>query len=260
MEKKKLSYAEKRMRERRVILAGQIGVGALLLGSWELCSGRFFNSFWMSKPSLILKRIWDLAKSGKLWFHLSITLREILIGMALGMLIGVLLAVILAYSGYVQHWVSPYILAIFSLPKASLAPLLVLWFGIGLLSKVVMVTVMVMFVVFYNIYDGIRGIDPSLTDMMRVFHAKPVMWLKWVVMPSLSAGIINSLRISIGNATIGAVISEMVGASRGLGYYITYSSGILDTTGTFAGLTIIMVVALVLGGIVGQIEKRVVRC
>lgn len=260
MEKEKASFAERRRRERGIILAGRIGVGAVLLGSWEFCSGRYFNSLWMSKPSLILERIWELAENGKLWFHLGVTLKEILIGMLFGMLLGVLLAVALAYSGYVQHWLSPYILAIFSLPKASLAPLFVLWFGIGLLSKVVMVTVMVLFVVFYNIYDVIREIDPSLADMMRVFHAKPLMWLKWVVMPSLSAGIINSLRISIGNATIGAVISEMVGSSRGLGYYITYSSSILDTTGTFAGLTIIMVVALVLGGIVGQIEKRVMRC
>jgi NitT/TauT family transport system permease protein len=195
---------------------------------------------------------------GSIWYHLGATLNEILIGLATGMAIGVTLGILLAYSRVLQYWVSPYILALSSLPKVSLAPLFVIWLGLGLLSKVVMVVSMVVFVVFYNIYEGIKSLDPDLVDMMKVFKASPRKILKWVILPSLATWIINSLRISIGNATIGAVISEMIGASRGIGYYIAYSSGILDTTGAFAGLFIVMIVALILGWVVTIAEKTVV--
>jgi NitT/TauT family transport system permease protein len=257
----KISPDKKTRRRRPVnwkIAAGQAGIGIIIFILWEFCSGTFVNSFWFSKPSLILVRVANMALDGSLWYHLGATLQEILLGLVIGMAGGVFLGIGLAYSGIFQHWINPYILALFSLPKASLAPLFVIWLGIGLLSKVVMVITMVIFVVFYNIYDGIRGLDPDLTDMMRAFCAKPGKWLKWVILPSLATWIINSLRISIGNATIGAVISEMIGASRGIGYYITYSSGILDTTGTFAGLFIVMAIALVLGRLVTIVEKFVV--
>jgi NitT/TauT family transport system permease protein len=238
---------------------GRVGIGIILIGFWEVSSGRLMNTFWISKPSLIIGRLLNLTVTGKLWFHLAATLQEVVLGMAIGMAGGVILGIILAYSGIFQHWASPYILALFSLPKASLAPLFVIWFGIGLTSKVFMVVTMVIFVVFYNIYEGIRSIDSNLTDMMKTYRAKPFKWLQWVILPSLTTWIINCLRISIGNATVGAVISEMIGASRGVGYYITYSSGILDTTGTFAGLTIVMMLALGLGQLVGLLEKSMVK-
>ena len=241
------------------VLLGQISVGVIVFGAWEICSGRVFNSFWMSKPSLIFMRIINMALEGILWTHLRATLLEILIGLVIGMVGGVFLGVVLAYSGNFQKWVSPYILALFSLPKASMAPLFVIWLGIGLVSKVVMVTFMVIFVVFFNVYDNIRNIDHSLNEMMSAFKASPVKRLQWVILPSITACVLNSLRISIGNATIGAVIAEMVGASCGVGYYITYSSGILDTTGTFAGLFVIMIVAIILGQLVGVLERHLLR-
>jgi NitT/TauT family transport system permease protein len=239
--------------------AGRIGIGVILFGFWEFASGRLMNTFWISKPSLIVQRLFDLAVTGKMWFHLGATMQEVLLGMLIGMAGGVFLGITLAYSGIFQHWAAPYILALFSLPKASLAPLFVIWFGIGLTSKMFMVVTMVIFVVFYNIYEGIRSIDPNLTEMMKTYRAKPVKWLQWVILPSLTTWIINCLRISIGNATVGAVIAEMIGASRGVGYYITYSSGILDTTGTFAGLTLVMILALGLGQLVGLLEKGMVK-
>jgi NitT/TauT family transport system permease protein len=234
---------------------GRLGLGVVFFGLWEYASGRFVNSFWVSKPSLIAIRIWTLALNGKLWYHLEGTLEEVMVGLVVGMAGGIILGIALSYSGVFQHWLSPYILALFSLPKASLAPLFIIWFGIGLLSKVLMVVTMTLFVVFYNIYEGMRTIDPNLIDMMKTYRAKPLKWLKWIVLPSLVNWIINCLRISIGNATVGAIISEMIGSSRGIGYYITYSSGILDTTGSFAGLVMVMAIALGLGALVGALEK-----
>jgi len=244
---------------RKKVMVGRVLLGVLVFGFWEFSSGRLINSFWVSKPSLILLRIFDLAKSGLLWFHVGATLQELGLGLVIGMAIGVVAAVALAYSGTFQHWLNPYILALSSLPKASLAPLFIIWFGIGLLSKVVMVISMVVFIVFYNIYEGIQNLDTNLTDMMKIYRAKPLLWAKWIILPSLATWIVNSLRISIGTATIGAVISEMIGASRGIGYYISYSSGILDMTGAFTGLCINMVMAVVLGQLVGVVERLAVK-
>ena len=173
---------------------GRIGIGIILIGFWEFSSGRLMNTFWISKPSLIAGRLFNLTVTGKMWFHLGATLQEVVLGLLIGMAGGIILGIILAYSDIFQHWASPYILALFSLPKASLAPLFVIWFGIGLTSKVFMVVTMVIFVVFYNIYEGIRSIDANLTDMMKTYRAKPLKWLQWVILPSLTLNLTHRFR------------------------------------------------------------------
>jgi NitT/TauT family transport system permease protein len=238
---------------------GRIALGVLAVGLWEFTSGRFFNDFWLSRPSLILERIVDMANSGDLWYHLQTTLEETLLGLAIGMFVGTFLGVVMGFAGQYAGWVYPYIMAVYSLPKVALAPLFVVWFGIGLLSKVLMVTMMVVFVAFYNAFEGMHNIDRDLLDMMRTFRADRRSTLAWVVLPSITTWVLTSLRLGIGLSLIGSVIAELVGANRGIGYYITKSAGTLDTTGIFAGLFIIMLLAVVLEAIVVQIERRLLR-
>ncbi len=239
--------------------AGRAIVGIVVLGLWEFTSGRFYNDFWVSRPSAILMRIADLATSGDLWFDLQTTLEETLIGLAIGIIAGTALGVALASSGRVAGWVYPYVMALYSLPKVALAPLFVVWFGIGLPSKIVMVTSLVIFVAFYNAYEGVRNIDPDLLDMMKTYRAGRSATLTWVVLPSIAVWFFTSLRLGIGLALIGSVIAELVGANRGIGYYITKSAGTLDTTGIFAGLFVIMIVAIALEAIVSAGERRLLR-
>jgi NitT/TauT family transport system permease protein len=118
---------------------------------------------------------------------------------------------------------------------------------------------MVIFVAFYNAYEGMRNIDKDLVDMMNTYKASKMQKLRWVVLPSITVWILTSLRLNIGMALIGSVIAELVGANRGLGYYITYSSGMLDTTGIFTGLVLIMLIAIVLEQIVIQLERRLLK-
>jgi NitT/TauT family transport system permease protein len=238
---------------------GRILVGVIVLGLWEFTSGRFYNDFWISRPSAILARIVELAASGDLWFDLQTTLEETLIGLAIGIVAGTALGVALASSGRVSGWVYPYVMALYSLPKVALAPLFVVWFGIALPSKVVMVTSLVIFVAFYNAYEGVRNIDPDLLDMMKTYRAGRAATLNWVVLPSIAVWFFTSVRLGIGLALIGSVIAELVGANRGIGYYITKSAGTLDTTGIFAGLFVIMIVAIVLEAIVSAGERRLLR-
>jgi NitT/TauT family transport system permease protein len=239
--------------------AGRITMGILVFGLWELSSGRFFNDFWISRPSAIATRILDMAGNGDLWYHLQATLAETLMGLAIGMIVGTLMGVALAFSGQFAGWTFPYVMAVYSLPKVALAPLFVVWFGIGLLSKVLMVTTMVVFVAFYNAYEGVKNIDPDLLDMMRTLRAGRWTTLRWVIFPSITTWVLTGMRLGIGLALIGSVIAELVGANRGIGYYITKSAGTLDTTGIFAGLFIIMIVAVALETGVVQVEKRLLR-
>jgi len=239
--------------------AGRITMGILVFGLWELSSGRFFNDFWISRPSAIATRILDMAGNGDLWYHLQATLAETLMGLAIGMIVGTLMGVALAFSGQFAGWTFPYVMAVYSLPKVALAPLFVVWFGIGLLSKVLMVTTMVVFVAFYNAFEGVQNIDPDLLDMMRTVRAGRWTTLRWVIFPSITTWVLTSMRLGIGLALIGSVIAELVGANRGIGYYITKSAGTLDTTGIFAGLFIIMIVAVALETGVVQVEKRLLR-
>ncbi|WP_027091571.1 ABC transporter permease [Cohnella thermotolerans] len=238
---------------------GRAGVFILTVGLWELLSGRAFNSFWLSKPSLILKRIGEMAADGDLWFHMSATLQEAIVGLVIGMAGGTLLGVAISFSGIFEKWIYPYIMALYSLPRVSLAPLFIVWFGIGLSSKILMVVAMVVFVAFYNAFEGIRNIDRDLMDMMSTYKAKWTHKLKWVVLPSITVWILTSLRLNIGMALIGSVIAELVGSNRGLGYYITFSSSMLDTTGIFTGLVLIMLIAVVLEQIVLLMERRLLR-
>ncbi len=246
-------------RERVSVWGGRIALGVVLFGLWELLSGRLFNQFWFSKPSLIIGRIVEMAKSGDLWYHVSITLQESVTGLVIGMVAGTLLGVLIAYSGRFERWIYPYIMAIYSLPRVSLAPLFIVWFGIGMTAKVIMVVAMVIFVAFYNAYEGIRNIDRDLLDMMRTYKAGRMHMLRWVVLPSITVWILTSLRLNIGMALIGSVIAELVGANRGLGYYITYSSGMLDTTGIFTGLVLIMIIAVAFEQIIIQFERRLLK-
>ncbi|MCI1857370.1 MAG: ABC transporter permease [Sporolactobacillus sp.] len=265
MEKSKLRRRRLRNKEkiwrnnRPHIWLGRIVIGVILLGLWEGLSGHAFKILWVSKPSLIFIRLVQMIGNGQLWYHLSVTLEEMLIGLPIGLLAGILLGILLAYSGYFQHYVSPYIMALYSLPRVALAPLFVVWFGIGLQSKVFMVVIMVIFISYYNAYEGIRNIDPDLEQMMRSYQAGRWQKLKWLILPSAAPWILNSVRLSIGASAIGAVIAEMVGANRGLGYFITYSSSILDTTGVFSGLLVIMMIAVVLERLLVLVEKYIFR-
>jgi NitT/TauT family transport system permease protein len=240
-------------------LLGRIFVGVVILGVWQLTSGRLYSDFWISRPSAIAQSLAQMAASGDLWFNLSATLEEMLCGLALGMIVGTVLGIVLASSGRFSDWLYPYVMALYSLPKVALAPLFVVWFGIGIWSKILMVTSFVVFVTFYNVYEGVRNIDRDLLDMMKTYRAPRTALLRWVVFPSIAVWVLTSLRLGIGLALIGSVIAELVGANRGMGYAITKAGNTLDTPGIFAGLFVIMIVAVVLEAAVAQIERRVLR-
>jgi len=245
-------------RRRLVVVGGRIAIAVLVVGAWQLSSDRFVRSFYVSSPLAIAERLVDLVRSGELWPHLTQTLVEVGLGMAIGVPLGAVLGIALGSSVLLGGWLLPYMMALYSLPRVVLAPLFIIWFGVGLLSKVTMVVTMVLFVVFYNVYQGVQQIDRDLVDVARSLRANRAQTLRWIVLPSLVPWLITGLRLSIGIALIGAVIAELIAASEGLGYYIKYSSNLLDVTGVFAGLAVITVVAIALDQLLKALERRVI--
>lgn len=244
-------------RRKLVIVGGRIAIAVFVIAAWQLSSDRIFPFFYISSPLAITQRLVELVHTGELWPHLTQTLVEVALGMSIGVPLGAVLGIALGTSVLLGGWLLPYMMALYSLPRVVLAPLFIIWFGVGLVSKVTMVVTMVVFVVFYNVYQGVQQIDRDLLDVARSLRATRWQTLRFIVAPSLVPWLITGLRLSIGIALIGAVIAELIAASEGLGYYIKYSSNLLDVTGVFAGLAVITAVAILLDYLLKRLERRV---
>ena len=219
----------------------------ILLGLWQLCSGTLIDPFWVSSPSAIAIRIGRWIASGYLWDQLGVTLEEAALGFVVGAAIGTLLGGITGYYRSLGKVIEPLILALYSMPAIALAPLFILWFGIGLESKVAVSALTVLFIVFFNVYAGLRDVDDELLTIVRVLGAKRRHVMSKVIGPSILTYVFLGLKVALPFALIGAVVAEMVSATHGIGYLMQYSVSQFDTTGVFVGLVVISAVSVVLG-------------
>ncbi len=232
-------------------------VGLLLI--WEFSAGRLFNEFWSSRPSLIGQRLLALSMSGEIWRHLDATVSEAFLGLLLGAVVGTPIGIALAKYRRAAEIVDPFVMGLYGLPRVALAPMFILWFGISLLAKVMMSFSMVVFVFILNVTEGIRTVDPDMIDLMRTMRAPKSYILRKVTIPSIVPWLLASFRIGIGLSLVGAVVGELIGSNRGLGWYILRAGGQLDTTGVFTGLFILMLVAMIANQIIFVIERKVLH-
>jgi NitT/TauT family transport system permease protein len=229
-------------------------IGLLLI--WEFAAGHLFNEFWSSRPSLIGARLLALLKSGEIWRHVGATVSEALLGIFLGAIVGAPIGIALAHYRRAAKIIDPFVMGLYGLPRVALAPMFILWFGISLFSKVMMSFSMVVFVFILNVTEGIRTVDPDMIDLMRTMRAPRSYIMRKVTIPSIVPWLIASFRIGIGLSLVGAVVGELIGANRGLGWYVVRAGGQLDTTGVFAGLFLLMLIAMIANQIIFTIEQR----
>jgi NitT/TauT family transport system permease protein len=237
----------------------RIGLIIALLVIWEFSAGRLFNEFWSSRPSLIGQRLLILFTSGEAWRHLSATVSEALLGLLLGAAVGTPIGIALANYRRAAEIVDPFVMGLYGLPRVALAPIFILWFGISLLAKVMMSFSMVVFVFILNVTEGIRTIDPDMIDLMRTMRAPKFYILRKVTIPSIVPWLLASFRIGVGLSLVGAVVGELIGANRGLGWYVLRAGGQLDTTGVFTGLLLLMLTAMIANQIIFLIERRLLH-
>ncbi|MCM3708454.1 MULTISPECIES: ABC transporter permease [Cytobacillus] len=232
---------------------------AAVLLVWELASGTIIDKFWISQPSDIFRTLYSWILSGELFFHMGITAQEMFIGFFIGATGGAILGFILGRLEYVAKILDPFIMALYSLPKVALAPLFILWFGIGIEMKIVFAAVIVFYLVFFNTYAGVKNVDNDLLDSIRLMGATERQILMKVTIPSALNWVFVGLKMSVPYALIGAVIGEITASNRGVGFLISFSAGQFDTAGTFAAILILMFMSVLLNFVLGIMEKRLLR-
>jgi len=233
----------------------RLGLFIIAIVVWELLSRTVVDPFWISSPYLVGSRLYELAVSGDLLWHTRATVWQALLGLALGLVVGVALGGLLTAFPRLARALDPFVMGFYSLPRIALAPLFILWFGIGLLSKVLMVFSLVVFIFLLNTMQGLKQVDRDLVDLMRSMRASRAFIARRVQLPSMVPWLVAAARISVGLALIGSVLGELLGANRGLGWYVEFSSGRLDTTGVFAGLVVLMVVAVAMNLAIDLLER-----
>ncbi len=228
------------------ITLGRIAFGVLFLLAWELGSGRVVDQFFVSKPTHIAAALWDLLVRENLLYHLRFTVTEALAGYLIGASAGLLLGFALARLELLYRIVEPFVIAFYGIPRIALAPLFILWFGLGIPSKIAVATIMVFFIVLINTIAGIRSAPPTLQQVARVMGASDWDLQRKVIFPSATPFIVAALQIAVPQAMIGAIVGEFISSNRGVGHLISREAGLLDTPGLFAGILSLLVVVLLM--------------
>ena len=252
--------ARRRRPGRALVLTLQLGFLLISLGVWELgARSGWLDPFFFSKPSAIAARMVDWIVTGYIWPHLVTTLIEAMAAFALGILAGVAAGLTLARVELLAAVFDPYIRILNALPRVILAPILIIWFGLGIASKIALGVTLVFFVVFFNTFQGVREVDPVILNNARMLQASDHQLMRHVYLPSAMAWIFSSLHTSIGFALVGAVVGEYIGAARGIGYVVAQAQGVFDTTGVFAGLILTSVVVLGIDLAIERLERYLLR-
>ena len=232
---------------------------ALPILAWEILSVQLDAHYFVSQPSDIWGRLVEWTLDGTTLRHLLFTLQETVFGFFAGAGAGILVGLVLGLVPFLARALDPVIVGLYSLPKVALAPLFIVWFGIGMTMKVALSAISVFFLVLFNTLSGVRDVDRELIDVIRLMKGNRWQILTEVVLPSALVWVFSGLRISVPYAMIGAVTGEIITSNRGLGYLVSRSAGELDTTGVFAALAILVAVSLVLHEIVVRVESRVLH-
>jgi len=238
------------------IFLGRLAIFIALFTTWELSSGPLIDPFFVSSPSAIASKFYDLVISGRLFSHGGITVVETLAGFMLGASVGIAVGLLLGRNELLAKLLDPILISIYSLPKVALAPLFIMWFGIGIEMKIILTATIVFFLVFLNTYSGVRAVDREQLEILRLMGAREHHLITKVVFPSAIQWVFTGLKLSVPYALIGAIVGEIMASNRGLGYLLQDAAGQLDTAGVFAALVAIIALALLLQAVVRTVETR----
>jgi NitT/TauT family transport system permease protein len=262
------------IRERNLRL-WQLGVLVFMLVSWHLVSRNEQTAFFLGEPVKVAGRVWSwfvpvevpanalfpegLPGRADIYRHLGVTLLETVLAFGIGTVLGLAMGLWLALAPTASAILDPYIKALNSMPRVILAPIFALWFGLGIWSKVALAVTLVFFIVFFNVYQGVREVSPVILANARMLGANRKQLLRTVYLPSATSWVFSSLHTSVGLAFVGAVVGEYLGSARGVGYLILQAEGTFDVNTVFAGIVVLTAFALLLDGLVGRIERRLMK-
>ncbi|GAB2506792.1 ABC transporter permease [Nocardiopsis aegyptia] len=248
-----------RNRRTTVVWSLRAGVVLVFLLLWQIAGNTAANPMFVSDPVSVWEQLSAWIVDGTLGTHTWITIQEVVLGYVIGAAAGALAGYVLASIRLVYDVFEPLMMALYSIPKVALAPLFIVWFGIGIDMKVILAAVSVFFLVFLNTAAGVRDVDRGLVDAVRLMGGSNRDIAVKVVLPASMTGLITGLKVSIPYALIGAVIGELVASNRGLGYLINDSAAQFNTAGVFAAVVVLTALAMVLNTLVGVLASRANR-
>lgn len=240
-------------------VVGIVVIFATLLG-WELLvRWQGYPVFVLPSPLVVWDKLLQVIANGSLLRHMAVTLREVVLGLFLGVSAGLLLGYLLGKNRTVESLIAPYLVASQSVPIVAVAPLLVIWFGNGLLSKVLVCALITFFPTLISTIVGIRSVDTDLRDLLRTLQASRWQTFRMLELPSALPVVFGGLKLSVILAVVGAVVGELLGANAGLGHLINLARGVFDTPLIFVAILGLVVIAQVLYRTVELVERRVLR-
>ena len=257
--------------ETRHIRLWQIGLLVAVFVIWHVLTAPgllpplFFDNdrqaaFFFGEPLRIFSRIWVwFVRDADIYRHLAVTLTETVLAFGIGSVLGLATGLWLALSPTASAILEPYITALNSMPRIILAPIFAVWFGLGMASKVALGVTLVFFIVFFNVYQGVKEVSPVVLANARMLGASQKQLLRHVYLPSATSWVFSSLHTSVGLAFVGAVVGEYLGSSQGVGYLILQAEGTFDINTVMAGILVLTGFALLLDMLVGRIERRLMK-
>ncbi|HEX9392950.1 MAG TPA: ABC transporter permease [Usitatibacteraceae bacterium] len=216
-------------------------------------------SFFFGEPLRIFKVMWVWFSEGEIYSHLWVTLEETVLAFAIGTVMGLGVGLWLGLSPIASAVADPYIKAANAMPRVILAPIFMVWFGLGIWSKVALGVTLVFFIVFFNVYQGVKEVSPVVLNNARMLGASRTQLLRFVYLPSATSWVFSSLHTSVGMAFVGAVVGEYLGSAKGVGYLIHQAEGTFDINTVFAGILVLTIFALLLDYIVTFAENRLLK-
>jgi NitT/TauT family transport system permease protein len=233
--------------------------GIALLLFWQWASGRLIKEIYVSKPSAVAVRLYELFASGEIYPHLWTTGQELVLGYVIGVAGGVIGGYTLGRSPRLARIFEPYVMAFYGVPKIALAPLFIIWFGIGMGSKIALASIMVFFLVFYNVFAGVRSVDREIINLTLVMGANQRQLTYHVFLPAAAPFVMLGMRLAIPYSVIGVIVGEFTSSAQGLGLFIHEASSTYDPAGVFAGIVILLAFVAIANFLAGRLERRLLR-
>ncbi len=239
------------------LLTARLALLVAVLSIWHMAARDPQVAFFIGEPFKVAEQVFSwFVIEGDIYSHLAVTLLETLIAFVIGTVFGLLMGLWLALSPTAAAILDPYIKALNSMPRVILAPIFSVWFGLGMASKVALAITLVFFIVFFNVYQGVREVSPVILANAKMLGASQRQLLRAVYLPSATSWVFSSLHTSVGLAFVGAVVGEYLGSARGVGYLILQAEGTFDINTVIAGIVVLTCCALILDALVSLIEKR----
>lgn len=247
------SLMNKSLRTRRGILSMVI-----MLALWQFIADFVVKSpLFLAGPSDVFKAFDATMREGTLTVDLLVSLEEFAIGFGLAVMVGIAAGLMIGISRRLEHYSDPIISASYATPLIALAPLFILWFGIGIWSKVAVVFLVAVFPITINVAAGVRATDRDLQEVGRAFAASRAQFFQYILLPACIPFMTSGIRLGIGRGLMGVVVGELFGARAGVGYMITQASAVFDTARIFLGVLIFMILGVVMMGAVSMFERVV---